>query len=243
MTMAHRLFTFLSLIPQIDVYSSARPHLRITDPNNPIFIQVIPFATFEDLKESIYLMEYADGVRPYVLEWYHKVFVSTYEAKKESDFKFNSKGEKLEEKRIAVTTDELVTATLQVQIRNLSKKEIIETYLEPLINQNYINKEDSELDKRKNIYYPVITTKVENKNKNLFDMPQSNNLLQNSKVHVIDPTIFPSKEYLKCEIETILNYSIQKRFFTKIVNHEKKEISIEELVDQYYNQPEEYFEI
>jgi hypothetical protein len=246
MTMAHRLFTFLSLIPQIDAYSTSRPHLRVTDPNNPIFIQVIPFATFEDLNESIYLMEYADGVRPYVLEWYHKVFLPTYNAKTapDSKIKTGNKGQEIEivENVKAVTTDELANATLVRQSKTLSKKEIIETYLEPLINQNYINKEDSELDKRKNIYYPVITTKVENKNKNLFDMPQSNNLLQNTKVRVIDSTIFPSKEYLKCEIQAILNFSIQKHFFTKIVNHEKKEISIEDLVDQYYSHTEEYFE-
>jgi hypothetical protein len=74
-------------------------------------------------------------------------------------------------------------------------------------------------------------------------MPQSNNLLQDTKVCVIDSTIFPTKEYLKCEIHAIVDYSIQKRFFTKIVNHEKKEISIEELVDQYYSRPEEYFEL
>jgi hypothetical protein len=66
MTMAHRLFTLLSLLPQIDVHSATRPHMRVTDPKDPKFLQVIPFATFEDLKESIYLMEYADGVK---LKW------------------------------------------------------------------------------------------------------------------------------------------------------------------------------
>jgi hypothetical protein len=181
MTMAHRLFTFLSLIPQIDVYSTNRPHLRITDPNNPIFIQVFPFATFEDLKESIYLMEYADGVRPYVLEWYHVVFLAAYHAKEKEDSKIvkDKKGQEVDEifERVkAVTTDELVKATLEKQNKNLSKKEIVETYLEPLINQNYINKEDSELDKRKNIYNPVLLTSDEEKNKNLFDTGQSNNL-------------------------------------------------------------------
>lgn len=247
MTMAHRLFTFLSLIPQIDVYSTARPHLRITDPNNPIFIQIFPFATFEDLKESIYLMEYADGVRPYVLDWYHVVFLAAYNAKTKEDSKIvkDKKGQEVDEifeKVKAVTTDELAKATVEKQSKNVSKKEIIETYLEPLINQNYINKEDSELDKRKNIYYPVLVTNTEEKNKNLFDMPQSNNLLQNSKVHVTDSTIFPSKEYLKSEIQAIVDYSIQKGYFARIVNHEKKDITLDELIDQYYNNPDEYFD-
>ena len=29
-------------------------------------IQTIPIATFEDLKNTVYLMEYSDGVRPYI---------------------------------------------------------------------------------------------------------------------------------------------------------------------------------
>jgi hypothetical protein len=247
MTTAHRLFTYLSLLPQIDIYSTNRPHLRFTDPNNPIFIRVFPFATFEDLKESIYLMEYADGVRPYILEWYHKVFLVAYNAKEKIDSKVkkSSKGEEIDEifeNVKAVTTDELVIATFEHQRKNLSKKEILETYLEPLINQNYINKEESELDKRKKIYYPVLLINDGVKNKNLFDLPQSNNLLQNSKVWVKDPTIYPSKEYLKSEIQAILDYSIRKGYSTKIVNHEKKEITLDELLIQYYGNAEEYFQ-
>ena len=65
MTMSYRLFSFLSLLPQINFYS--RPYMQVTDPNrNILFIQRIPFAVFEDLNESTYLMEYADGVRPYI---------------------------------------------------------------------------------------------------------------------------------------------------------------------------------
>ena len=100
MTMSYRLFSFLSLLPQINFYS--RPYMQVTDPNrNILFIQRIPFAVFEDLKESAYLMEYADGVRPYILMWYHQVFLPTYNAKDKPDSRINSKGVELIEKRIS----------------------------------------------------------------------------------------------------------------------------------------------
>jgi hypothetical protein len=80
MTTAYRFFTYLSLLAVVN--SENRPKLILTDPTNPLFIQVIPIATFEDLVESVYLMEYANGVRPYIFEWYNKVFMPTYDQMK-----------------------------------------------------------------------------------------------------------------------------------------------------------------
>ena len=106
MTMGYRIFSFVSLLSQINFYR--RPYLQVVDPNrNILFIQRIPFALFEDLKEAAYLMEYADGVRPYILMWYHQVFLPTYNAKDKPDFRVNSKGVELVEKRIAVTREQL----------------------------------------------------------------------------------------------------------------------------------------
>ena len=36
-----------------------------------------------------------------------------------------------------------------------TSKQILETYLNSLINQNYIDKAESELDRRANMYYPA----------------------------------------------------------------------------------------
>ena len=49
-------------------------------------------------------MEYANGVRPYILEWYNNVFLETYSSKTTEDSKINSRGELLAEKVIAITT-------------------------------------------------------------------------------------------------------------------------------------------
>ena len=237
MTMGYRLFSFLSLLPQINFYS--RPHLQVVDPNREIlYIQRIPFALFEDLKEAAYLMEYADGVRPYVLMWYHQVFLPTFNAMTGPNSRVNGKGEQLVEKAIAINTKQLAKTTEEIQLKIMSAKQIRENYIEPLINQGYIDKIDSELDRRTDIYYPVIL-----KISKLGDSGNPPNLSQDSKIQVIDSTIFPNKTYVKTSILTDCNYTISKGLQYKIISPDKKEISIDELVDNYYTDADNYFSL
>lgn len=237
MTMGYRLFSFLSLLPQINFYS--RPYMQVTDPKrNVLFIQTIPFATFEDLKEAAYLMEYADGVRPYILIWYNQVFLPTYNAKDKIDSRTNSKGVELFEKRIAVTSEQLSQATKEIQSKTMSTKQIRENYLELLINQGYIDKIDSELDRRSDVYYPVIL-----KTSKLGDSGNPPNLSQETKIQVLDPAIFPDKTYVKASIPAVINYTILKGLESKIISPDKKEIAVDELVECYYNNAEEYFSL
>lgn len=239
MTMGYRLFSFLSLLPQINFYS--RPYLQVTDPSRrDLSIKRMPFALFEDLEEAMYLMEYADGVRPYILMWYHQVFLPTYNAKTEPDSKIkkikNDEETTITENIIAITTKQLAEATESIQNKIMSKTQIRENLIEPLINQGYIDKTDSEIDKRSDIYYPVIL-KIEKSN----GTGNPCNFSQGSKIQVLDPAIFPNKIYLKKEISTIYNYTIPKGLESKIISSDKKEITIEELVDQYYTDAENYF--
>ena len=190
----------------------------------------------EDLKESAYLMEYADGVRHYVLMWYHQVFLPTYIAKDVPDSRINSRGDELIEKRIAVTTEQLAKATEIKQNKIMSKTQIRTDYIDPLVNQGYIDKIDSELDKRVDIYYPVILqyTKLE-------QLPECSNLSQDIKIQVVDSTIFPTTTYLKTSILTICNYMISEGLDYKIISPDKRTLTIDELVDRYYANAEDYF--
>jgi hypothetical protein len=97
MTIANRFLGFVSLIALVNVDN--RPRIVIRKIGDPI-IQTIPFALFEDLREAMFLMQYADGVRPYVLEWYYNVFLEEYNSKTEPDSKKDKNGETIaEEKR------------------------------------------------------------------------------------------------------------------------------------------------
>jgi hypothetical protein len=166
MTTAHRFFSYLSLLPIINF--EHRPRLLIRK-EGATDMQMIPMATFDDLKESMFLMEYSNGVRPYILEWYNDVFLPTFQKKTEPDIK----GDKMES-RIALTSEQLRDATYEIQQKKCSTKQILENFINPLVNQAYIEKTDSEMDKRSNIYYPVLNVKQ----KKLFDKGQSNNYLR-----------------------------------------------------------------
>ena len=238
MTIANRLFSAISLSAIINV--DRRPRYVLRKEGDPI-MQTIPFATFEDLRESVSFIEYADGLRSYVREWYYDVFLNAYNAKTEPDSKIDSRGQTLTEKIVALTTEQLAGATYQKQRKKFSTKQILETFVYPLLNQGYIDVAGSDIDKRSKIYYPVISS---SKNRNLFDSDQSNNFSQENRISIMNLSLYPNKEYLISKISHVLKYSSEKQYYRveKIVSHENKEISIGVLVETYYNNPEDYFQ-
>ena len=238
MTTSNRIGGFLSLLPLINI--DKRPRLAVKRKNEPSFLsQVIPFALFEDLQDTMHLMEYANGVRPYILEWYNDVFLETYNAKKYEDSKINSRGEELTENRIAVTTKELIDKTFEVQKKKLSTQQILQTYIRPLVNENFIDFAHSEIDKRARIYFPVSSTKKYSK---LFTSDKMNNFSQQPKMPIEDPTLYPDKQYIISKIQGVLRYSSDDTLLIEIQNHEGEDTTIEELTNQYYLNPEDYFE-
>jgi hypothetical protein len=237
MTFAIRLFGFLNNVSFVN--SEKRPKL-IMRKEGCLSITKYPFALFEDLSEALFLMEYSDGVRPYVLEWYYEVFLEAYNEKDGPDSKQNSKGDLVTEVRQGVTTEDLVKKTFEILNKTYTKKQILDLYIYPLQNQGYIDGIKSNIDGREKIHYPIVTTE---KNKKLFEIGESNNFLHKRKLIIEKSVTFPSKEYIKSKIEHILEYSESNVVFQKIVDHEEKDISIEELVDRYYNNGNNFFKL
>jgi hypothetical protein len=175
----------------------------------------------------MFLMEYSDGIRPYVLEWYYQVFLEKYNHKTlDSKTIIKGVGQNeheaiVYEKMVALTTEDLVEKTKQVYKRAYTKEQIRDTYIYPLLNQGYIDNTDSEIDKRSKIYYPLIVIENDDKNKGLHDKNKSCNLFQQSKIYVDNPLLYPSKQYIKSQIEALLRYTIQNALFKeiKIVDH------------------------
>jgi hypothetical protein len=69
---------------------------------------------------------------------------------------------------------------------------------------------------------------------------ESNNLSQQKTISLVDCTTFPDKNYLISEIHGVLRFR-QIHKITKLENHEGNEITAEELVDEYYKDPDKYF--
>ena len=231
MSAADRFFDFIALSTTVN--SSRRPRLKLIRKND-FLVQAIPLATFDDLKEAVSLMDNNNGIRPYILEWYNDVFLKVYNDKAELD----SKNGKTED-RIAVTTKELVDKTLEIKNKSLSSQKLLENYIYPLMNSNYISSENSQIDHRAKIYYPVFASS-NNKNNNLFEIKLTNKLSQNNKIAIKDFTIFPSKSYITSRIRDIMEYSSDYRLLI-LENENGIQLSIEELVNRYYSNPEEYF--
>jgi hypothetical protein len=137
MSAADRFFDFISLSTLVNY--RRRPRIKLI---KNILVQMIPLATFDDLKEAMSLMDYNNGVRPYILEWFNDFFPPTYNAKVEPDYK----NEKRED-RIAVTTKELIDKTLEIKNISLGGKKILENFIYELVNCNYISSVDSEIDR------------------------------------------------------------------------------------------------
>jgi hypothetical protein len=238
MTTANRLFGIMSLSSIVNI--GKRPRILVRQEGNPI-AQTIHFILFEDLKDAIYLMEYAvSGVRPYILERYQNVFLEAYNAKTECNSKIDSKDNLIEENRIAVTTAELVDKTFEIEKKKLSTKQIYQTYITPLLNDNFIDSIHSELDKRAYIYFPIVTSKYSK----LFLSDQRNNFLQSNKVSVVNPALYPDKTYVNSEIQLVWRYYSENanlKLKLGMVDHEGNEIIIDQLVDKYYRNPENYF--
>ena len=233
-TRVQRLYNYLDLLPVINI--DKRPRLRIRN-DGDFIIKTSPFATFDDLRESVYLMEYSNGVRPYILEWFNEVFLVAFKEKTIPNTKFND--DNVSEEIIALTTAELVKATERIRGYKFSTQQMLENYIIPLINAGYIDKTDSKIDRRSYIFFPVTNTKQ----RKLFDSDETNNLSQNKLISITDSTLFPNRKYLISKIEGVLRYSSDKGIIIKLEDHEGNEITVEKLVDRYYKDPDKYFEV
>jgi hypothetical protein len=233
MTVAYRLFSYLSLFPIINL--EKRPKIIFRKKGEPI-AQVIPIATYDDLKESLFLMDYANGVRPYILDWYRNVFLKSFKAKAEPDSKLVKKDDIRAEDRIALTTQELVQATKEIQDKILTTKRILETFLEPLMNEGYIDKQESNINHRNNIYYPLVLESEDSYSLfQIFSGQKRNMEQENIGYDSANFTHELAPEYIKGKVEKVVSCSSGPDLFCEIFDCDHNKITADELVQSYYH--------
>jgi hypothetical protein len=231
MTVAYRLFSYLSLLPVINL--EKRPRIVFRKKGDPI-AQIMPFATYGDLREAMFLMEHADGVRPYILEWYENVFLKTFREKTEPDSKLFKKDDLRTEDRIALTTQELGEATKEIQDKTLTVKKILQTYLEPLMNEGYIDKQESNINHRNNIYYPLVLHSQSYSLFQIFSDQKRNMEQKNSRQDLVNFTHELTPDYIKARIEKVVSCSSGPDIFCEIFDSGQNSITLNELVEKYY---------
>jgi hypothetical protein len=148
MTVNDRIIKYLSIIVKTRI--DFRP--RIVNPETG---QFYPVATFEDLKETLYLMQIdASGLRPYLSRWYNGVAIPSFDelgGKTNEDRLEDGHHLIAKEKHVGLTTEQLAEKTKEVfdGFKPSSK------YLYPLCNQGIVDFVESEINGKHNIYFPV----------------------------------------------------------------------------------------
>jgi len=227
MTVMDRLMRYLIIITKINMDS--RPRSIDTETEGKFF----PITTFEDLRETLQLMGVASStLRPYVVEWYNQVFLPAFRDLGGEPNEFKVNGIPIEkENYVGVNYNQLAEKTSDVMhIAKPSSDELHKNYLYPLLNLGFINKTQSVVDRRANIYSPVEET-------NIFTMFQNS---QDFRLRITDPSLFPSRQVLEEHFRRIVKYRHKEgdRSRYKLVDENGVEISVEELIDKYFNNPE-----
>lgn len=197
----------------------------------------IPFCTFKDLEDALYINEFVfGGLRQYVLQWYISVFYHEWNRKNmENDLDAEQRAanrEPVMESKPVARIGELVRRTQEVYGgEKVAESEIRKKYLNPLINHGYIDELQSEVRPREKVYYPTsheIVTRYEVKD---------NTLKLIKKLQVRDPSKYPSKRYLAAQI--IEDMKVEPG--CKLCDVDGKEIDVSDLIEKYYTCPEAHF--
>jgi len=199
MTVADRTIRYLSIITKMNMDS--RP--RFVDAQTGAFY---PISTFDDLKEVLEVMERgASNIRTYIAEWYNMVFKPAYdELPQEPDSRIIEKAGKemtVTEERRGITTNALIEKTSQVlKIPKPSSDQILKKYLYPLLNHGIIDKNESQINKNNNLYFPA------DEEQNIFSLFSNND----SRLEIKGNAFYPSKTAMEQVLMSFTNRTIEE---------------------------------
>jgi DNA polymerase elongation subunit (family B) len=138
------------LMTLIKIIAISRSKLR----HKLLYVQEeLIIANLEDLAEALYITQNISGIPAYKVKFFREVFLALYRSKNEPDI---SEDKSKKESIIAVTTKELSDYHKERTGRAISPENISKTILNELLNHDYIGSVESVIDKRKNIYYPLV---------------------------------------------------------------------------------------
>ncbi|MGA9154569.1 MAG: hypothetical protein WBZ36_28625 [Candidatus Nitrosopolaris sp.] len=208
MTVTDRTFKYLSIVTKINMDN--RPRVVNTETG-----QFWPITTFEDLKETLFLMERAaSGVRPYLVNWFNDVFIPAFKDLDghPNEMRTDNSPLLMKERYVGVTTEQLAEKTKKVYGGlKPSSGDLLNKYLYPLINQGIVDKVPSEIDKRFNIFFPVEATTGGSNIFALFQDPDDIRL----KAPI--PNAYPTKNLIEDSIRISLEY-----YYKEGVGNERK---------------------
>lgn len=241
MTIIERVLSFIQMLVLIKVQK--RPYMRVlnlreSEDEREDSAHVIPLGLFVDFKDALNITEFVSaGTKPYVYAWFRDVYMRLWlDTPLAPEFKENSKGEKTYEPRRMLSIDSMIKATMTYTHKILSKS-TIETYIANLQTGTLLEEMSSELDRRKKKYYPT-----ENRvNVRIIEFLRNPDNPESEKVFVKNPSIFPTKEFVKQSIQREIDVHRSKGFDMSIHDHKGNVIDVDTLIERYYADPETAF--
>ena len=186
-----RIFSFLDVIPLVK--ADLRPRLVIKDMVN------MTIATLEDLNEALSITQNYAGIPTNKMDFFSYDLYATYKEKGDSD----------PDAEDGVTTKEISQAYKLRTRKTLNSDAIRNSFLYELMNNGYVEQEDSLIDMRRKLYRPLIEPELElEKIKKLRESAHSHNLLQPSVIILPRYCNSVKENWLVLEVLGFLKYGI-----------------------------------
>jgi hypothetical protein len=242
-----RIFSFLQILPL------AKAHLRH---KLVLGTETLVIAALEDLGQVLHITQNITGMPSYKLNFFKDGFLNLYRSKTGPDKEERTKGgvtEVLEEKRIAVTTKQLCEKFRQLYGKPITTNNLKKTYLNELLNNGYIDEEDSVLDKRQKIYYPLVEFPSEingqeeqEKIRNCLTSGGVDNFMQYTKLILPKNCTNIPENWLKFEVLDLIKYPLKEGKFTLLDKHDnelcicrfEKEYEKNMMLSGYFSNPQ-----
>jgi hypothetical protein len=150
----------------------------------------------------------------YKLKLFKEIFLPLYRLKSCPDKEVVEGSDNFgrQENRIALTTKQLCDYLKENEGKIVTTNNLKKTYLNELLNNGYIDEEDSIIDKRQKIYYPLIEFPPHNeeqKIRNYTTLDGVDNFLQNTKLLLPKNCINIPQNWLRFEIFDLLKYPLK----------------------------------
>ncbi|MGB6591465.1 MAG: hypothetical protein WBE68_08170, partial [Candidatus Nitrosopolaris sp.] len=246
MTVVERLMKYLIIITKEKMDS--RP--KVVDVETG---QSRPIATFEDLRETLDLMnKVASSVRPYQMDWFKNRFIPSYKSRlqpnEEKKVGKDGKEYNVKEKNRGITTSQLLKDIKKAGEPILTEDELRKKYIYPLSDQGLINIEKSVIDGRERLFSP--TDEDGSDIISLFD----DDTLRLS----VSPDAYPSTERVEESIRKVLSvpgvpavpavpknteytqYSTAAKYVLKM---DDEKVSTGDILNPYFSEPGTCFKV
>jgi hypothetical protein len=171
--------------------------------------ETLIIAALEDLGQVLHITQNLNGMPTYKMKFFNEIFTPLYRSKTRPDEKHNN-----EEGRIAVTTRQLCDYVKEKIGKEIDPDNLKKKYLNELHNNGLIGEDNSVIDNRQKIYYPLVelpSATEEGNNEKISNYTNPGifeNLLQYSKINIPDNCKTIPEDWLIYEILALAKYRI-----------------------------------